>query len=642
MGEIPYNVLEPSPEERDRGSGLRSSDLLRAFTAISRALNIGQPLSLILDLIAEKVSQTMGHKYCAVYLFKPDTGELILEGAHGLSEEYVEALNTDLVQRVDGDDARANSVSAVAFRSQMPIHVEDVTSDPRHELWSEAALEAGYSSSVSLPLIFRCESIGVLNCYDEPRTYSEEQVEALMAVAEQTASAIGMARLTLEQQHTIDQLDARNRQVVAQHALLRRSEDIHEVLTTALLEDRSLQEITAAFSKLLRSPIVLQDEQLNVLSRATVAGKAYSGIPSDAESRRWVEPSITELREARRARKIEPKAGSDSGSRLVATRVAAGKDVYGFLSMLLESDSEEELRLRALEQAATVYALYMMKQRSAQDAEVRVKGNLLGDLVTGRFQDEDDVREWSGYLKLDFASSPYRIIVAKPATSRPIAGQERQDPRGFERIRGKLVGLIRDFSCRFGLGAAVAIDDHVVGLFPLRESEDPHEVAEHLLKLAHKEVPDLPVRLGISDVCLRPLDISKRYQEIVALVDLANRLEVPSQTLCYDDWKVYGLLVKASDQEDVSKLARETLYPILQQDQGGQLLTTLQAYIENGLNMSRTATTLYVHPNTVKYRLRRISELLDVNLDNLDDVLTIKIALMIKSLAPESFDPANF
>jgi sugar diacid utilization regulator len=283
----------------------------------------------------------------------------------------------------------------------------------------------------------------------------------------------------------------------------------------------------------------------------------------------------------------------------------------------------------------------MMKQRSAQDAEVRVKGTLLGDLVTGRFQDEEDVREWSGYLKLDFAYSPYRIIVAKPATSRSIAGQERQDPRGFERIRGKLVGLIRNFSCRFGLGAAVAIGDHVVGLFPLRESEDPHEVAEHLLKLAHKEVPDLSVRLGISDVCLRPLDISKRYQEIAALVDLADRLKVPSQTICYDDWKVYGLLVKASNQEDVSKLARETLYPILRQDQGGQLLTTLEAYIENGLNMSRTATTLYVHPNTVKYRLRRVSELLGVNLDNLDDVLTIKIALMIKSLAPESFDPAN-
>ena len=87
MDDGPYEVLRATP---GRGHGLpgpRGGDLLRAFSAISRALNLGQPLSLTLDLIAEKVTQTMGHMYCAIYLLDHETGELHIEGSHGLSED---------------------------------------------------------------------------------------------------------------------------------------------------------------------------------------------------------------------------------------------------------------------------------------------------------------------------------------------------------------------------------------------------------------------------------------------------------------------------------------------------------------------------------------------------------------------------
>jgi DNA-binding PucR family transcriptional regulator len=45
-----------------------------------------------------------------------------------------------------------------------------------------------------------------------------------------------------------------------------------------------------------------------------------------------------------------------------------------------------------------------------------------------------------------------------------------------------------------------------------------------------------------------------------------------------------------------------------------------------------------VHPNTVKYRLKRASELLNLDLGDLDSLLTVKIALMVASLRPDDFD----
>jgi sugar diacid utilization regulator/GAF domain-containing protein len=643
---LDINILRPRSSEEVEQLGPRSTDLLRAFTAISRALNLGQSLSLTLDLIAEKVSQTMGHKYCAIYLLEEETGELHIEGSYGLSREYVRALNTTLVQKVVGDETSANSVSATAFKTRMPIHVKDITSDPRFRLWRDAALKAGYNSVVSLPLMFRGEPIGVLNCYDEPRSYSEEQVEALVAVAEQAASAVGIGRLMLEQQRTIeelnalnDRLDALNQHVTAQHELLRGSEEIHETLTAILLEGRSLHEITQVLSELLRSPVVLQDTQRNILSQATTPGKDFVGIPAE-ESRQRSSPGFAELREHGRARKIETSSSGGSTSSLIATRVAADDDLYGYLSVPLAVGSEEDLCTRALEQAATVYALYMAKQRAARDAEGRTRGNLLADLLTGRSGDEADAREWARYLKLDFASGSHRVLVAKTRFPGTTPGT-RRDARRVEQARGRLVALLRGLFSSSGSGAAAALGDYVAALVALPGNDDPNAVAERLMQLAPEEVPGLSVRVGISSSCAQPSELRERYEEIVALIDLAERLQSPARLLCYDDWQVYGLLIRASDREDIRSLAHKALDPLLAQDDGGQLLGTLQAFIENGLNMTRTATALYVHPNTIKYRLRKISESLGVNLSDLDDILVIKLALMVRSLNPSGFDSGD-
>lgn len=641
MDDGPYEVLRATP---GRGHGLpepRGGDLLRAFSAISRALNLGQPLSLTLDLIAEKVSQTMGHMYCAIYLLDHETEELHIEGSHGLSEEYVRRLNSDLVQRVDGDGERSATVTVTAFRSRMPMYVADITKDPRFGLAREMIVEAGYNSVVSLPLVFRGEAIGVLNCYDRHRDYSEEQVEALVAVAEQAASAVGVARLMIEQQQTIDQLDGLYRRAAAQHALLRRSEEIHEALAAILLEDRSLHEITGALSERLRVPVVLQDDRLEVLSRAAAQGSAFAGIPAGEANRGPVDSGIARLREAGRAIRIG--LGPAEGTRIdvVASRVVAGGELFGYLSVPLEDAAEEEPYRRALEEAATVYALYMMRRRAAQEAEARVRGDLLMDLLAGQPKSGDEMRERCRYLGVDFASAAYRIVLVKLGPSPSASAEEPPGSRGGGQARGKLVAAVRAFSHRFGPGAAAAMGGHASFLVADGDGFRARGAADRLLALVAEEVPAVSVRVGVSGACRCPADFALRYAETVALVELAARLESTEGAIFFDDWEVYGLLLKSSDPEDLLMLARRALAPLLAQDRDGQLLATLQAYVEGGLSLNRAAEALYAHVNTVRYRMRKISGALGRDLGDLDQVLKIKIALMIRNLNPNGFDRAE-
>lgn len=293
---------------------------------------MGQPLPFTLSLIAEKVSQTMEHKYCAILLLNEDTDELLIEGAHGLPEEYVESLNKDLTQRVSGTGPMAHSVTLQAFKTRMSVYVQDITSDPRFKPWREVALKAGYKSIVALPLLFRNEVIGVLNCYDEPREYTEDQVEALMVVAEQAASAVGISRLISEQRATIEKLNFLNEHIVSQHALLQHSESVHEALTALLLEDRPLDYITNTLAELLEAPIVLQDERLATLSRSGSDSEQYGGLPSREGALRDIQPLLTSLNDTGRARNLELDPEEHWGRNLLVAPVDMGKYGSGYLS----------------------------------------------------------------------------------------------------------------------------------------------------------------------------------------------------------------------------------------------------------------------------------------------------------------------
>ncbi|MGF1471277.1 MAG: helix-turn-helix domain-containing protein [Rubrobacteraceae bacterium] len=615
-------------------------DLLRAYTAISRALNLAQPLPDVLNLIAEKVSQTMGHKYCAVLLAN-EKNELLIEGSFGLSEEYVRALNTDLKQMIDGEDDMSRSVTAQAYRTQMPVYVADITADPRFRIWREAALKAGYKSIVALPLVFREEVIGVLNCYDEPRRYTEDQVEALMVVAEQAASAVGIARLIEEQRSTIEKLNSLNRHVVSQHELLKKSEKTHDTLTTLLLEDRPLDDITATISSLLDAPVVLQDEQLQTLSQASPDGEPREGLPTAARDSSQTRRLLSDLNETGRAKSLEPENPAEEV--MLVAPVDLGGYERGYLSVPLKGEAEEDFFLRTLEQAATVYALYMVKERVAQETEDRIKGDLLVDLLTARFRDEAEVKERAYYLGVDLQRGPFRVFVVRHGSLAGYLERETSNPTNLGHARNRLLALFRSLTAGSKSGMAGAEGEHLISLVPQRANGDPAGMAEDLLGSIRREFPGLPVYVGVSSECAEPKDFASRYEETRSLLEFAVTLGACEKPIYYDEWKVYGLLLRGAGRQEVLDLARTVLHPLLSREQNGQgeLLPTLQAYLDNNLSPARTAEVLYVHPNTVKYRIKRISELIALDLDDLDNVLTVKVALMIHNLQPTLPDPAT-
>jgi hypothetical protein len=88
----------------------------------------------------------------------------------------------------------------------------------------------------------------------------------------------------------------------------------------------------------------------------------------------------------------------------------------------------------------------------------------------------------------------------------------------------------------------------------------------------------------------------------------------------------------AGDQVAHRKLVTTCIDPIAAA--GGELLPTLTAFLESGNALESCARALFVHPNTVRYRLRRVSELTGLQPSRPRDALVLRIALMAARLSP--------
>lgn len=86
-------------------------------------------------------------------------------------------------------------------------------------------------------------------------------------------------------------------------------------------------------------------------------------------------------------------------------------------------------------------------------------------------------------------------------------------------------------------------------------------------------------------------------------------------------------------------LARATLITRIYQplqNHSTELLTTLWAYLDNGRSLEATARELFVHPNTVRYRLKRISEVIGWDATGAREALILQTALIVGSIADTS------
>jgi purine catabolism regulator len=141
-------------------------------------------------------------------------------------------------------------------------------------------------------------------------------------------------------------------------------------------------------------------------------------------------------------------------------------------------------------------------------------------------------------------------------------------------------------------------------------------------------------QLAVSRVIPESSGVATAVQQALAVQSMGRRMRDWTGPLYYADMGLYRLLLGLRDQAEVRRFYSDTLGRLVDYDRehNSELVPTLRAFFEQNANASETARKMYVHRNTLNYRLQRIAEIVGLDLDNPDTRLALAVALRIHYL----------
>jgi sugar diacid utilization regulator len=378
---------------------------------------------------------------------------------------------------------------------------------------------------------------------------------------------------------------------------------MHERLHGVMLTGGGLPEVAAVTEELLGGDLAVLDAaglEVVVVGDADRAAAAVEALRAEHGPVPAAAPAVGPGAALRTT--VPP-----DGTPVTAVPVLAGTEALG--TVLFAGRDLDDLEVRLLERSAVVTALLLLRERSIAEAEQRVRGELVDDLVASPQRDPDALHRRAAHLGLDLRT-PYVVVVARPAT-----------PEG---LVSALRGAALAGAPRTGLHAQHEGD---LVLLVRADTETAPGAASRVAAELRERLPGCTV--GAAGPGTGTGDVPGLYRDAVRCCEVLLHLGRDGQSASADDLGVYGLLLGVAGGADVARFVRRTVGPVLDYDRerGSELARTLLTWYSCGGNLTRTAGELYVHVNTLYQRLDRVTQLLGEGWRAGDGALQTHLAL---------------
>jgi DNA-binding PucR family transcriptional regulator len=608
------------------------SSWLDAIAEITRAANRNAPLDELLDLIAGATAHLTGYDFCAVFVADLERRALIITGSYGLSRQYIDTINarTPILLRA-GDTGEGPS--SRAFRSQRPTTVLDIAADSPSRSWETVAAQQGYHSLLAVPLVVGQEPFGLITCYTaEKHEFSAREIILMESMANQAGLAIETTRRLARSHEQADRAAAEAAALRADLEAQRQADENHRELLRVVLRGGGLSAIAESLGAMLRCTVAIDDAAGRLLASA-----GSSGRPGTRDRR------VTAAYEQARERigdevdietvVVPAEPGSPAGTEGLVVPVVLDEEAAGHVWALHPRAPFGPPQRQALTRAAAVVALALLKERTAQEVEWRLSRDFFDDLFDAEGQSGETLHARARQLGADL-SRPHTLMVVRRDPAQDASGADHEDREAY--AQRSLLSLVQRTGAAWGGATLTATrSDHVVVLWDdAARSRSAQDFAEHLRREIQAYASGWTATISIGPSCADVREYGDAYRLTCGVLDLVQQSDRRDRVVSLDSIGAYRLLLQVKRPQELQCFAESTLGTVHAYDRRHQtkLGSTLRAYMGNRCNVAVTAKALHVHPNTVAYRLRRVEELLEIDLSDPQAMLHLQLALMIEGI----------
>ena len=183
-------------------------------------------------------------------------------------------------------------------------------------------------------------------------------------------------------------------------------------------------------------------------------------------------------------------------------------------------------------------------------------------------------------------------------------------------------------------------DDHVCVFQALEAGDEDMSMAIELIQRIQEhiqaEFPDTRLLCGLSGPAKSMKEWPTVHEQAVQAMLIGKRLQTGA-LIRFNSLEIYQLLAQLEDLPAVRRFCNQIAGPLVHYDRAhkSSLVETANAFFNHHGNVSKTAEALYIHRNTLLYRLDRIQELSGQDLDQADMRMALHLALKLWQLRPE-------
>ena len=261
--------------------------------------------------------------------------------------------------------------------------------------------------------------------------------------------------------------------------------------------------------------------------------------------------------------------------------------------------------------------------------------HFLSNILFGDGELDGDAIEKAAYFGYNLAGECCICVIDIDGFERFLKLKNLHDEVSISKIKITFRKIVQDILEKHALKVPIIDKDDAVIFFNRAEENCMSRLDKALKEIKEvikKRMDGLSVSVGIG-TSYKDLKMMKQsLNEAELAIDSAKCQGLDDTITKYKDIGIYGLLFSVKNKNVLENYFLDTLGSISNNDKENNLLQILEMYLNENCNITITAEKLFLHRNTLKYKIKKIEELLNCDLHNFEDCMKIKIALYINKI----------
>jgi DNA-binding PucR family transcriptional regulator len=591
---------------------------MKSLIHVSNVINSTLDIKTIIDsIMIETISVVEAAGGGSFWLYDKEQDRLISKSAHGNFYPHIfRQIKLKPGESMTGITFAKKRCFWYPNQEEIKKALKTLSPENRRLLEQSIPNNFHFTSVISAPIMLKGECIGVitLDSFQHSLIFKQEDINLLEAITHQAAIALDKSSLYKEKEKTVRKLS--------------NSIQIHTNLANLVLNGEGLQSVLNYIHQTINQPALLFDDLGELIASAydsSVSKELINYIKLQAIQ------IILSMENSRSVTEIELYGES---YQLIALSLGAKPKSLGVL-IIVSRHKMDDLDIAALEHACTVISLELVKEQAVFDTQQRLRGELASKLFSGQM-DETLLRKAKN-LHLD----PNRDYVTLAID---FGNSHKLKISGENLLRNFLQAAQRIFLNHNPNGMAVKIENQIVVLLSYDQKQTSSAIVTHLKSLARSYLKEISTKyniqpsIGIGRIKHGLNYVHHSFKEATNCIKFMKTYRFDDKILSYTDLGVQRFILQNSEEELVDFIY-EVLGSLIEYEKSrkGDLLMTLFVYLEQNQNTKKAADALHIHTNTLNYRLKRIEEILAIDLTDGKQLFNIHLALNIYQYVLERF-----